>query len=150
MDVVSLKPLLWLILLIPLLVVFRYSFVDRPKVYKFTAIGLRIAAILLLILAVCRPFIGFESEDIHVVFILDVSESVDLKGARDAVDTIDECINELKPSDSWSFFIFADGVNHIKETKEAASELDKWLENIPDDSFRSASKLADAILSARM
>jgi len=150
MDVVSLKPLLWLILLIPLLVVFRYSFVDRPKVYKFTAMGLRIAAILLLILAVCRPFIAFESEDIHVVFILDVSESVDLKGARDAVDTIDECIDELKPSDSWSFFIFADGVKHIKETKEAASELDKWLENMPDDSFRSASKLADAILSARL
>lgn len=79
MDVVSLKPLLWLIWLIPLLVVFRYSFINRPKIYKSTAMGLRIAAILLLILALCRPFIAFESEDIHVVFMLDVSESVDLK-----------------------------------------------------------------------
>ncbi len=150
MDIVSLKPILWLVWLIPLLVVFRYSLVDRPKLYKSAALGLRIAAIFLLILAVCRPFVAFESEDIHVAFVLDVSESVDLESARRAVDTIDQCIAELKPSDSWSFFTFADGVKHIEETKEAASELDKWLENMPDTSFRSASRLADAMLSARL
>jgi Ca-activated chloride channel family protein len=150
MDVVSLKPFIWLICLVPLGIVLRYSLVDRPRRYRFAAIGLRIAAIVLLILAVCRPFMAFASDDVHIAFILDVSESVDLKSAREAIDQIDQCIAQLKPSDSWSLFMAADGVKHFKDTAEAAAELDSWLQSMPDNSFRSASKLAHALLAARM
>ena len=95
MDVVSLKPFWWLICLVPLGIVLRYSLVDRPRSYRLVALGLRVAAIVLLILALCRPFMAFKSDDVHVAFILDVSESVDLASARAAVDQIETCIDQL-------------------------------------------------------
>jgi len=150
MDVVSLKPFGWLICLVPLGIALAYSLVDRPKRYKYAAIGLRIAAIVLLILAVCRPFMAFVSDEVHIAFILDVSESVDLESAREAVDQIDQYIEQLKPSDSWSFFVAADGVRHITDTKAVASELDTWLQSMPDNDFRRATKLAHALLTARL
>ncbi len=150
MELVSFKPFWWLIGLVPLLIALRYSLVDRPRRYKAIAVGCRIAAVLLLILALCRPFIGLKSDDLHVAFILDVSESVDLGSARSAVDTIQAGVDQLKPSDSWSLFMVADGVRHLKETKDAAAQLDTWLQSTPDNRFRSASKLADALLTARL
>ena len=152
MELVTVKPLVWLACLLPLLlwVVFKYSLVDRPRPSRWLATGLRIAAICLLTLALCRPFLGVASNSLHCAFILDVSESVDLAAARRAVDTIETCIGQLGPSDSWSLFLAADGIRHVKESRSAAEELDRWLQTLPDDSFRSASKLADALLMARM
>jgi len=150
MDVVSFKPFWWLIELVPVLIALRYSLVDRPRRRKYAAVGLRIVAIVLLILAVCRPFLGLKSQDIHVAFILDVSESVDLKSAREAMGTIQRCIDQLRGSDSWSLFLVADGVKHLEGTEAAAVELDAWLQTAPDDDFRSASKLAEALSSARL
>ncbi len=115
MDVVSLKPFGWLICLIPLGVALRYSLVDRSRHYRFAALGLRIAAIVLLILAVCRPFMAFASDDVHIAFILDVSESVDLKSARDAVDQIDLLNIEFKS-------ILMDSHHHIIGLCRAANQ----------------------------
>jgi len=150
MDVVSLKPFYWLICLVPLGIALRYSLVDRPRPYRLAALGLRIGAIVLLILAVCRPFMAFASDDVHIAFIIDVSESVDLQMAREAVDQVDQCIAQLQPSDSWSFFVAADGVKHFQDTKAAAAELDSWLQRMPDKRFRNASKLGQALLAARL
>ena len=150
MEVVSFKPFFWLLGLVPLLIALRYSLVDRPRQYKFVAVALRIAAIVLLILAVCRPFSGSKCNDLHIAFILDVSESVALGSARDAVDTIQTGIDQLDPSDSWSLFMVADEIRYLEDTKQAAAQLDAWLQSTPDNSFRSASKLADALLTARL
>jgi Ca-activated chloride channel homolog len=150
MEVASFKPFWWLIGLLPLLIALRYSLVDRSKRNKYAAVTLRMVAVVLLILAVCRPFIGLKSDDVHVAFILDVSESVDLKSAREAVDTIQACIDQLNPSDSWSLCLVADGVKYLERTEDAISELDSWLQTAPDNDYRSASKLADALLAARL
>lgn len=150
MDLVSLKPLGWLICLIPLGIVVHYSLVDRPQRRKYVAMALRVAAIVLLVLALCRPFMSFASHDVHIAFVLDVSESVDLASARAALDQIDQYIGQLKPSDSWSCFMAADGVRHVTDIKAAAAELDTWLQSMPDNAFRRATKLTHALLTARL
>ncbi|MCF7973469.1 MAG: VWA domain-containing protein [Phycisphaerae bacterium] len=150
------KPLLWLVGLVPLIWAVRRGLVDRPRAYKAASLGLRVLSISLLILAVCRPFWTSLSRDLHVVFLVDVSESVDLKDARKAVDLIDQCIDRLNPSDAWSILLVGKGVFPMQDTHQAASELDRWIENplgatdLPDPDFRSASHLADALLTARM
>jgi Mg-chelatase subunit ChlD len=150
MEVVSLKPLLWLLALLPLLGILRLSLVDRPRPYHLAAAGLRIMAIVLLALALCQPFVTSRSRDLHVVFILDVSESVDLRAARQALDTIDRCIGQLKASDSWSLLLVGDGVRPCARTQEAAAQLDAWLQSMPDHRFRGATRLADALRSTRL
>jgi len=150
MEVASFRPFWWLVVLLPMLIALRYSLVDRPRRLKHTSIALRLAAIVLLILALCRPFIRLHSNAVHVAFILDVSESIDLRNAREAVDTIQRCIDGLHASDSWSLFLVADGVKHCRRTEEAAAQLDGWLRTTPDDNFRSASRLADALLAVRL
>ena len=87
MDLVSFQPLFWLLCLIPLSVVLRFSMVDRPALLKWIALGLRVLAILLLILAICRPFVGTQSDDLHLVFVLDVAESVGSGAVRGLLDT---------------------------------------------------------------
>ena len=150
MEVASFKPFWWLIVLLPVLIALRYSLVDRPGRLKHAAVALRGAAIVLLVLAVCRPFIALGSDAVHVAFVLDVSESVDLASAREAVDTIGRCIDQLDASDSWSLFLVADEVRYCERTEDVAAELDAWLQTAPDDDFRSASRLADALSAARL
>lgn len=150
MEIATAKPLWWLIVLLPMLIALRYSLVDRPKRLKYTSAALRVAAIVLLVLALCRPFIRLSSNAVHVAFILDVSESVDLGSASEAVDTIARCIEQLHASDSWSLFLVAEGIKYYERTEDAASELDAWLRTMPDNDFRSASRLADALSAARL
>lgn len=150
MDLVSLAPLWWLVSLVPLLVVLRYSLSDRPAFCRRVSSGLRVAAVALLVLALCQPFVVLRSSDLHVVFILDVSDSVDLHAARAEIETFDRCIGQLGPRDSWSLLLAADGVRPQATTQEAAAQLDQWLAAVPDHGFRSASRLAQALLSARL
>ncbi len=150
MEIATVKPLWWLIVLVPMLIVVRYGLVDRPKRIQYASTALRAAAIVLLILALCRPFVRLSSQAVHVAFILDVSESVDLRSARESIDTIARCIDQLPVSDSWSLFLVADGVKYCRRMEDAASELDGWLRTTPDNDFRSASKLADALSAARL
>jgi Ca-activated chloride channel homolog len=150
MDWVSLKPLLWLLLLIPLLGVFKYSLVDRPRLYKWLAIALRMAAMLLVVLAICRPFMATDSENVHLAFVLDVSESVDLQDARAAVDRIEVGINQLSPADSWSLLVVGSEIKMMSDTAEAATLLDQWISGLPDNDFRNASLISEALLASRL
>jgi len=150
MYLVSYKPLLLLLLLIPVLVVFKYSLVDRPRKYKFIAFAFRIVAIFFILLALSRPFIPRKADNLHVAFLIDVSESIDLQSARDAIETVNEYTEKLKWTDSWDLFIFADGIIHFDSIDQARTLLDQWLKSLPDDKFRSASKLAKSMLDTRM
>jgi Ca-activated chloride channel homolog len=150
MYFVEYKALLWLLLLIPAVVCLRYSLVDRPSKYKISAFILRILSMVLIIFALLRPFISQKVDGLHVVFLVDVSESVDIKSARDAVDKVKESINELNWNDSWNIFLAADGVIACDSIEQAGELLDHWLESIPDDKFRRASRLTQAMLSSRL
>jgi len=150
MDLVNLKPLWWLLSLLPLALILKLSLVDRPKLYKWLATGLRLSAIVLLVMALCQPFLSFSTSGIHVVFLLDVSESIDLAHARVAVNKIETCIGELGAMDSWSLLLVGDGLRPVDGPQEANAELERWMRQLPDNGFRSASKLTDALLNARL
>ncbi len=150
MEFVSYKPLLWLLLLIPIIVGFKYSLVDRPLKYKIAAFALRILSIVLIILALSRPFIAKKVDGLHVVFLIDVSESVDLKSARDAVDKVKEAAKKLNWNDSYDLYLVADGVMVCDSPDQACQLLDRWLSGIPDNKFRQASRLAQALLTSRL
>ena len=150
MYLVSYKPLLLLLLLIPVLILFRYSLVDRPLKYRISALVLRVMSIVLIVLALSRPFIPHKVDGLHVVFLIDVSESVDLNSACGAVDKVKECVDKLNWTDSWDLFLVADGTRQCESIEQASELLNKWLKTIPDDKFRSASRLSQALLSTRL
>ncbi len=79
MSFASFQPLWFLVLVIPVIIwTLRYSLVDRTWSKKIAATGLRFLAVLFVLLAMCRPFMPLTSDDVHVVFLVDVSRSVDL------------------------------------------------------------------------
>lgn len=150
MYLVSYKPLLLLLLLIPVLVSLKYSLVDRPLKYRITAFIMRVLSIVLIVLALSRPFIPHKVNGLHVVFLIDVSESIDLQSACDAVEKVKECTEQLNWSDSWDLFLAADGTRRCESIEQASELLDEWIQTLPDDKFRSASRLSQALLSTRL
>ena len=150
MELTFYQPLLWLSVLILLGAGYYLSLVDRPGKLKLASFLLRVLGVMLLVLSLCRPVVSIDSKDVHVVYILDVSESVDLKAARESVNTIQQGIESLSSGDSHSLFLVGNGVRSFEETREMGELLDKWMDGIADDAFRSASRLADAFLATRL
>ncbi|MBW8017118.1 MAG: VWA domain-containing protein [Planctomycetes bacterium] len=149
MELMTLKPLWWIIALIGLVFVFRSSLVNRPAHLKFISFLLRIGAMVLLLLALCRPFLVSSSNSLHVVYILDASESVDLDSAIKATDDIAASIKELSLSDSYSLFLAGSRLRPFDNTEDMKELLTNWKNGISDSEFRSASPLPELMLSAR-
>lgn len=151
MQLTFYQPLLWLLALGVLgVVAWRYSLVDRSARLKWGSFALRAIGILLLIFALCRPSVPRSGNDLHVVFLLDVSESVDLGSAIRSIDQIDAGIEALGRGDSWSLFALGDGVRPFRTTEELRKTLSRWQEGIADDSFRAASRLGGALETTRI
>ena len=102
MDFTTLSPLLWLLVLIGVGTGFYHSLVDRPSGLRTASFALRVLGIILLVLALCQPFAGEKGDDAHVVFLVDVSQSVDLPAAKDALNQVDAGIKALRKRDSYS------------------------------------------------
>ena len=107
------------------------------------------AGIILLVLALCRPYWADEGRDVHVMFLVDVSESVDLAAAHSALDEIRKSTERLRLGDSWSLFAVGQGLRPFDGPDELGKIIEEWQEGVGDDRFRSASQLGDAMLSAR-
>ena len=149
MHLTYLSPLWWLLSLLVLAGGFWFTLVDRPKRLMTASFLLRCLAVILLVLALCRPGWMKDADDAHVVFLVDVSQSVDPTASRKAVDEVNSAVTSLRSGDSHSVFSFANGVR-LRKTEDLAKELDTWSKGIADDQFRSASRLADAVLSTRL
>ena len=150
-EFVSLRPLLWLAAIVVVLVVgLRFSLVDRSPWLRWASLTCRIAAILFLILALCRPYAADKNDELHVNVLVDVSQSVDLDGAIESLAKVDEWIKGLRASDTWSLFAVASGVRQYQSTAELRDVLKKWQTGLADDKFRSDSKLAEALLTTRL
>lgn len=150
MELISLFPLWWLIVIPILIFGFQFSLVDAPFWKRLTSFLLRTAGILFLVLALCRPFSFLRNDDLHVVFVIDASQSIDLPGARDAVSDIETAMGNLQSNDSWSFYLVGKGVKKFETIDALKSLLDEWIDVAPDDNFRSASLLADGLLHSRL
>jgi hypothetical protein len=83
---------LWLLLACAAasLFVWRRSLVDRPPARRWLAHGLRLLGAVCLILALCRPYWLSTSDHLHVVYLVDVSESVDPESIRTAVKEVEK------------------------------------------------------------
>lgn len=150
MHLTFLQPLLWLLAVPLLLIGYRLSLVDRPGKLKLASFLLRVLGVILLVLAMCRPVVTQNADQTHVVFLLDVSESVDLAAARDATSHITSSIETLETGDSWSLLAVGNGVRTFETSKDLDAMLENWSNGVADDRFRSDSLLAGALLSARM
>ncbi|MEM9444318.1 MAG: VWA domain-containing protein [Verrucomicrobiota bacterium] len=149
MELTQYQPLLWSLLLIPLAIGFYYSLVDRPSKLKSFSLACRVIGILFLLLALCGPYLFTESKELHVNFLLDVSESVDLKAVEDAIERVEDGLSELELGDSYALFVFANGVKRY-EIAEFKDVLETWKQGQSDDEFRSATKLVDGLLASQI
>lgn len=150
MELMSYQPLVWLAVVAVLAAGLRFSLVDQPAWKRITSFALRAGGIVLLVLALCRPYWSDRSDDLHVVFLVDLSQSVSLKAAESALDQIDEAIGALHAGDSWSLYAVADGVKPMQHTADLKQLLDQWQSSVADDRFRSATRLCDALLDTRL
>ena len=150
MELISYWPIGWLLGAVGLLVMLRYTLVDRPRGLMLASLGLRCLAIVLLALALCRPFLRWTSRDLHVVFLVDVSQSVELAQARDALDDVSQAIEALQAGDSWSLYALARGVRPFASVQAFREVLDQWEAGAVDEQFRSATELGHALSAVRL
>jgi Ca-activated chloride channel homolog len=149
MTLTTFTPLLWLGLLIPFAYFIFTSLITRSKKKRYAANFFRITAIVSLIIALCHPYFGSSSKDVHAVYLIDVSQSIDLSDAQKTLDAIEQNIETLKPQDSYSVYSFAKG---LKKTnlKELRQTLEDWDSKFSDDHFRSQSSIASALEVVKM
>lgn len=148
MEFLTLTPLWWLLLLPVMLGVFWFTLADRPPAMRWISFSLRVVALVLIILAMCRPFFTDESDEVHVAFLVDGSESVSPQSMKNAAASIRSAIDKLGPDDGHSLFLFGSGLREV-----TLEELDEFIENCEqggrDSEFRAETDLAAAMSGAR-
>lgn len=149
MELVTLTPLWWLLLLLPWAVSFAFSLVDAPRWKQWLSWLLRVVGLLLLVIALCRPFVFTASRELHVLFFVDVSRSVSVGAARASADEIRTAINGLAPADSWSLFAVANGMREFDSPEALARWIDSWKNTGTDDRLLGESRLAESMLRGR-
>ncbi len=150
-ELVTFRPLIWIGAIIVVLVIAGwFSLVDRPPLLRWASLAFRTAAILFLILALCRPFAADQNDKLHVNFLVDVSESVDADASIAALAKVDEWIGGLRSGDTWSLFAVGQAVRPYDSTDALRKLLNQWKTGLADDKFRSSTRLADALLMTRL
>ncbi|MEM9411059.1 MAG: vWA domain-containing protein, partial [Planctomycetota bacterium] len=150
LEFISLKPLWWIFVIPILLIGWRYSLVELNYPRKLASFLFRVTGVLLLILALCRPFGTSDSQNLHVVFLVDVSQSVDLESVKNTADEIEKSINQLYKDDSFSLFAFAKGIQQLTSTSDLKKLVSDWQTEGADDQFRSETNIAEALLLSRI
>jgi uncharacterized membrane protein len=149
MHLVDYRPLWLLLVLVPVAWALARSLVDRRRWLLYASQALTALAIVLTTLALCRPYVDRSSQRVHVAFVVDVSASVDQQAAQRSVDQVREWIDQLGPGDGWDLYAVGDGCR--RTTPGALPEqLAQWRDTAGDDAFVSHSRLADALLTARL
>lgn len=149
-EFISYTPLYGLFILLPLLYFFSNSLVERSKLKKVLSFVLRVLAIIFLLLALCRPFYLSSRSDQHFVFLIDVSESIDLGSVKEAVLMVRQKVKSLKPEDSWSLYAFGSYLKRYESLDQLDDVIEQWQKHISDDQFRKESFVSSALLSSRM
>lgn len=149
MEFITLYPLWWLLLLSGLGAAYFYSLVDRPLRFRRLAFAARCITLILVILAMCRPYLNRRIDAVHLIHLIDVSESVDLDESIRAIKSASEANAALRGSDSSDTYIFADAVRPV-ETEEAVALLETWRDTVADDRFRRDTRMAEALRAARL
>lgn len=150
MEFLTLEPLFWLLAIAVVAIGLYFSLVDRPRWLQALAFAFRALGIAALVFALCRPYWSTTVEDVHVVYLIDVSHSVDLASVENALTMVEASIEKLEPNDSWSLFALGATVMPFESIEELKQTLDDWKQGISDDRFRGETRLADAMLETRL
>ena len=150
MELISLRPLWFLLLIVVLLVGYRYSLVDAKPWKRISSLALRILGLVCLIIAICRPFLLTQTEELHVIFLMDVSQSVDLDSATQSLAKIEASVEKLNNADSWSLHAIGNGTKKFDSVEQLRGWLTSWKESGADDAFRSATRIGESLLKTRM
>lgn len=149
MNITNYNQLIWLLLLVPVLFFIRKSLVNRRVTFRNLAAVLRISALICLILALTRPFYTSSTTDIHAIFLIDASSSVDLNALTDSVTKITTAINSLNNNDSYGIYLFANGVKPVT-LENLPTTIKKLGTDISSSHFRSKSAIAEAVNDIKM
>ena len=149
MDFTDFSPLLGLLILIPMILGYHKSLVERPFNKKVLSFVCRVGAIALLLLALCHPYTSSERTAKHSVFLLDVSESIDLNAALNALDSIEEQIEQMDTEDSYSLYAFGKELKQF-ELKELKEKLNLWNKSVSDDKFRNETFIHTSLMTSRL
>jgi Ca-activated chloride channel homolog len=142
---------LWLLLAFAAasLFVWRRSLVDRPPARRWLAHGLRLLGAVCLILALCRPYWLSSSDHLHVVYLVDVSESVDPEAIRKTVAEIEKANAALESADRTTLLSF--GTRLAATDAAGLTKLaDEATAGTADSSARDSTKLSEALLGSRL
>lgn len=149
MSLTIYNQLFWLLVLLPVLFYIGKTLVNRGSLYRNTAALLRVLAIVFVILALCRPFYSTSTDNNHVVYLLDASASINLDSLKKSVRKMKRNISELSTGDSYSIFLFANGIKPLKADK-VDEEISQIEESLSSAEFRSKSTIADTLNSIKM
>lgn len=149
MDVMSWEPFWLLILLLPIAVAIRYSLVDRPRRFWIGSMALRGLAVVFLILSLCGPVWRTQTANMHVCFLVDVSESVDLDSCLQALNEVKQKMESLASGDTASCFLLA---SHLRSGNpdELQKMIADWQKNTPDARFRRNTNLSGGLRACRL
>lgn len=166
MGLMRLEPMWWLVILAIPLIGIAVSLVGRgnagvditKRSWRTWAGGpvgwlstfCRVLGLLLIVFGLCRPFVTWPDDAAHVNILVDLSESVDLQSARDAVAKLPEQLEQLGDRDSWSLYAIGQDVKPFESPQTLLDEIDKWIAGTQDDALRSGSAISEALLSTRL
>jgi uncharacterized membrane protein len=162
MGLMRMEPLWWLLILLVPMVAIAVSLVNRgdqnkrtwrtwaggPKGWLSTLC--RVLGLVLLVLGLCRPFTTTPDDAAHVNILVDLSESVDLQSARDAVAALPAQLEQLRKKDSWSLYAVGHEVRPYENPGALLNDIDQWINGVQDDALRSGSALGEALLTTRL
>ncbi len=131
------------------LFVWRRSLVDRSPARRWLAHGLRLLGAVCLIVALCRPYWLSDSDRLHVVHLVDVSESVDPEAIRGAAAEIDTADAALRGTDRSSVLSFGSRLA-ATDSKKLRELADEAAAGTADSTVRNSTKLAEALLGSRL
>jgi len=149
MEFLSWTSLWWLLVLVGLGGAYYLSLVDRPPVLRAVSFGCRVLVVIFLVLALCRPFWSTQKEEVHVVFLMDVSESIDSGSMREGLEKIKSGIAKLSDDDSHAVFLFGESVREVtlEEVGEFIEDCEKGRGNAD---FRKSTDLEAALARVRL
>ncbi|MEM8737109.1 MAG: VWA domain-containing protein [Planctomycetota bacterium] len=143
-------PLWGLLVLLPMAAGLWATLTDRSRGKRWASFGLRALAVVLLVLALCRPTAPQRVDRLHAVFVVDVSASVDLDSARAAVGAIEAAIEALEPGDTHAVLAVGAGLRSFASPAALDETLTRWAGGAGDDRFRAATDLSAALRAAQL
>ncbi|MCB1226444.1 MAG: VWA domain-containing protein [Verrucomicrobiales bacterium] len=145
------ESLLALGVVLPLLALgFARTLADRPRGLLWAAFACRVMAALLLIVGLANPHRRQPMPGRQVLFLLDVSASVDLEAVEQELAEIETAMKDLRSrGQGTELYALAQGLRRV-EVADLRQWITLWKKGAGDTDFRSASSLAEGLRAARL